>query len=118
MKTVFFALTVATLVFFLGTALQAAQEEGLVLYLAFDENTGNIARDSSGHGNHGSIMGAAWVEGQDGKALQFDGTDDYVEVAYNDMFNLTDAFTLAAWVKPDMAPFAGEQWHAVCFRDR
>ena len=104
MRCIFSFLAVAIVVLILGTAGRtAAQEEGLVLYLSFDEGAGDTARDSSGHGNNGEINGPKWVEGADGKALEFDGVDDYVEVPYNDMFNINDAMTLAAWVKPAMA---------------
>lgn len=114
MRFAFEFLAVAIVILIVGTAGRiAAQEEGLVLYLGFDEGVGDTAKDSSGHGNNGEINGPKWVEGADGKALEFDGTDDYVEVSYNDMFNINDAMTLAAWVKPAMAPFAGEQWRGI-----
>lgn len=48
-----------------------AGEEGLVAYWKFDEGKGNIAKDSSGKGNDGTIEGAKWVEGRIGKALNF-----------------------------------------------
>lgn len=35
------------------------------------------------------------------------------EVPYDDMFNLTESFTLSAWVKPAASPFAGEQWRGI-----
>lgn len=44
----------------------------------FDEGEGEIANDSSGNGNHVRLMnGTAWVEGKFGKALSFDGVDDF-----------------------------------------
>jgi hypothetical protein len=44
----------------------------------FDEGSGTTAYDTSGQGNHGSISGATWTTGKFGKALQFDGADDYI----------------------------------------
>jgi flagellin-like protein len=38
----------------------------------------NIVLDASGNNNHGTIYGATWVDGKYGKALNFDGLDDYV----------------------------------------
>jgi len=112
MKTVFLALTT---VLFLGTVVQAVQEEeGLVLYLAFDEGEGDTAEDLSGHENNGSIIGGAeWVKGKDKNALEFDGKDDYVEVPYKEMFNITHTITLAAWVKPAMVPFTGSRCRGI-----
>jgi len=96
----------------LGSFAQA-QVEGLILYLPFDEGSGDVAKDISEHGNDGDIIGAKWVQGKDGGALEFNGTDAYVEVPYNDMFNLNESFTLAAWVKPAQAPFVAEQWRGI-----
>ena len=92
-----------------------AKEEGLLLYLSFDEGSGKIAKDSSGNGNDGNLNGGElkWVDGKFGKALQFNGKDTFVEVPYKDMFNLNKGFTLAAWVKPAVAPFAVEQWRGI-----
>ena len=55
-----------------------AQEDGLVAEWHFDEGAGNIAKDSSGNGNDGTIYGATWVDGKFGKALSFDGQNDYI----------------------------------------
>jgi hypothetical protein len=54
--------------------------KGLVAYWSFDEGSGNIAYDSSGNGNHGTIYGAKWTSGKFGQALSFDGVDDYVRI--------------------------------------
>lgn len=112
MKIVLLASTIVVLVVCL-VALAQAQIEGLILYLPFDEGSGDTAGDISGKGNDGDIEGAKWVQGQDGGALEFSGADAFVEVPYDEMFNLTEAFTLAAWVKPAQAPFAGEQWRGI-----
>jgi hypothetical protein len=48
----------------------AKTEEGLILYLSFDEGSGN--------GNDGQINGATWFNGKVGKALSFDGKDNLV----------------------------------------
>jgi len=112
MKFFVWSLITATFLFFSITHLQA-QEQGLVMYLAFDEGTGDVTSDASGNGNDGKINGAKWVDGKYGKALEFNGTDSFVEVEYNEMFNITDAVSLSAWVKPAVSPFAGEQWRGI-----
>ena len=76
-------------------------KEGLVSYWRFDEGSGTVVKDSAGK-NHGKLVhGATWVEdGRKGRALSFDGTDDYVECG-NDAslnFGLGD-FTIEAWIK-------------------
>ncbi|MCF6147994.1 MAG: LamG domain-containing protein [Candidatus Kuenenia sp.] len=70
-----------------------------VAYYAFEEGYGVVAGDSSGNGNDGNIHGgAAWTTGKNGNGwgLEFDGEDDYVDIR---RINLTDAFTIAAWIK-------------------
>jgi hypothetical protein len=69
----------------------------------FDEGQGGLAIDASGHGNHGNIMGAQWVEGKSGTALKFTGEQDNsrVEVPDSDSLALSDAFTVMAWVNLD-----------------
>jgi uncharacterized repeat protein (TIGR01451 family) len=58
--------------------VQAQIDDGLVAEWHFDEGIGNVLKDSSGNGNDGTIYGATWVDGKFGKALTFDGLDDYI----------------------------------------
>jgi hypothetical protein len=69
-------------------------------YWMFDEGTGTTIADSSGFGNHGTIMGAKWTaSGKFGNALVFDGTDDYVEInGYKGVLG-TQSRTVTSWVK-------------------
>jgi hypothetical protein len=78
------------------------KDSDLVGLWHFDEGKGKVAHDSSKYGNNGTLVkGPAWVEGKSGKALQFDGVDDYVKcgnpVSLN---NITNEITFIAWVKP------------------
>jgi len=68
----------------------------------FDEGSGRIAKDSSGNGNDGILVGKLKrVNGKFGKALEFPGVDDnFVEVPHNDSLTLK-TFTFTAWVKLD-----------------
>jgi FlaG/FlaF family flagellin (archaellin) len=71
---------------------------GLVAAWNFNEGEGNIVYDSSGNGNNGIVYGAAWVNGIYGKALSFDGIDDYVKTSMaNGIGNKTISECL--WVK-------------------
>ena len=73
-----------------------------VAYYKFDEGYGTSAKDSSIHGNNGTITGADWTnEGKFGKALSFNGTSDYVDCGDDDELNMEDKdFTLGAWINP------------------
>jgi len=73
---------------------------GLVGWWRFDEGAGTIAEDSSGYGNDGTIYGATWVDGKYGKALSFDGTDDYVDCGNAASLSPTNEETVIMWVKP------------------
>ena len=65
----------------------------------FDEGTGKVVNDISGNGNDGEFAGPKWVNGKFGKALEFDGTPNYVTVPHNDMFNFgTDDFSMGCWM--------------------
>ena len=68
---------------------------------AFDEGTGTTA--DFGNSLVGDLVGGtSWGVGQQGGALEFDGTG-YVELvdSGDSPFDLTDGLTLALWVRPD-----------------
>lgn len=52
-------------------------EKNLVAYYSFDDGT---ARDDSGNSHDGSIIGATEITGVRGKALFFDGKNDYIKL--------------------------------------
>ena len=73
---------------------------GLVGRWTFDEGKGTIAHDSSGRGNHGTVMGGAkWAEGRIGGALEFDGQDDFVSIPNESRFDITGSITISAWIR-------------------
>ena len=84
--------------------------DGVVGAWHFEEGSGTIAHDTSGEGNDGTLYDGnttnndgntppQWIDGKFGKALSFDGVDDYVEVADDSSLNL-DEFTVTVWAKP------------------
>ncbi|MDT7859210.1 MAG: LamG domain-containing protein [Candidatus Aenigmarchaeota archaeon] len=83
----------------------------LVMWLTFDEGSGNIAYDYSGNKNNGVLLDAnvtnndgntppQWTNGKFGKALSFDGVDDYVGISASPTLNITNQITIEAWVLP------------------
>lgn len=70
--------------------------EGLVAHYSFDDGT---AKDQSENGNDGLIYGdPVSVDGMVGKALEFDGINDYIEVANSPTLNPAQ-LSIATWVK-------------------
>ena len=72
---------------------------GLVAWYPFDGN----ASDMSGNGNHGTVYGATLGtdrHGQENRAYNFDGVDDFIEVVDSTDFDFQDKdFSVLAWVK-------------------
>jgi hypothetical protein len=79
--------------------------QGLVGWWTFDEGNGTTAYDSSGFGNNGTLTNfnwtatSGWTTGKIGKALSFDGVDDYVGIPHSNSLDLVNAFTVSVWVK-------------------
>ena len=67
----------------------------------FDEGKGGTAADSSENGNDGEIHGAKWVDGKFGKALEFDGASNWVEVPHSNTvgFKAGVSFTITCYFK-------------------
>ncbi len=87
---------------------------GLVVAFSFDENAGTITSDASGNANQGSVSGATWVSGRYGSSLRFNGTNALVTVADANSLDLTNAFTIEAWVYPT----ASSSWRTVVIKDK
>ncbi len=74
----------------------------------FDEGEGEIARDSSGNGNDVRLMnGTTWVEGKFGKALSFDGVDDFASAVVPGAPQGADLRTVVAWAKSNNTGIKG-----------
>jgi hypothetical protein len=57
----------------------------------FNEGKGKIAEDFSGNGNGGNITGnPKWVDGKFGKALEFNGVNDYVDIGAGKFDTIAD----------------------------
>ena len=66
----------------------------------FNEGKGSVAKDFTGNRNDGALeKGPLWVDGKFGKALQFDGVDDYVDIDDTDKLSGGNGkkLTVVAW---------------------
>lgn len=87
---------------------------GLVAAYGFNEGAGATVSDTSGNNNSGSIFQAAWTTaGRYGRALTFDGSNDYVSVPDANSLDLTNRMTLEAWVRPT----ANSGWRTVMMKE-
>jgi hypothetical protein len=98
--------SITTTITVLGTLF-----DGLLSHWRFDESAGTIAADSAGT-NDGTLTGfnfttnSGWVSGKIGNGLSFDGVNDSVSLD-GSQINLTNNFTVAAWLYPRNAAGAG-----------
>ncbi|HYG15824.1 MAG TPA: hypothetical protein VEC12_08735, partial [Bacteroidia bacterium] len=79
---------------------------GLVAYYPFTGNAG----DSSGTGNHGSVNGAILTTdrfGNPNSAYQFDGSNDYIEIADHSSLDVADSFSITLWLNQYTSTSAG-----------
>lgn len=87
-------------------------------YWKFDEGVSTTTADYTRNGADASVNGPTWentsVNGSFGKALRFDGIDDYVLAPQNSVLNnITNhtstfsSFTLSLWVKPTSLNWSG-----------
>jgi len=83
-----------------GQTFAEVKMEDLAGLWLFDEGSRKVAKDSSDNGNDAEIPdGPKWVDGQFGKALEFDGSANFVTVPHNDVFNFGEGdFSMGCWM--------------------
>ena len=80
-------------------ALGGTASAGLVGHWTFDETSGTLAKDSSGNGNDGTVVGnPKWVPGKIGGAMEFDGST-YVNCGNKPSLDFRGQVTMAFWFK-------------------
>ena len=83
-----------------GSSTPPPPVTGLVAAYGF-EGSGTTVADSSGNGHDGTIVGATRVPGgKFGSALDFDGTDDLVDLGNLDIVG-GSGLTISLWMKAD-----------------
>ncbi|MFH1979064.1 MAG: LamG domain-containing protein, partial [Patescibacteria group bacterium] len=83
-------------------------ESGLIGHWTFDGGLNTKIEDRSGNGNHGYLSStmatsSAVAPGVIGQALEFDGSDDYVDVTEVSDFDFNSGvgnFSITAWIYP------------------
>lgn len=65
-----------------------------------DEGAGSTTYDTSGNGNTATFAStASWTSGKKGKAVNLNGTSDYVNLGHPSAINLANTFSISAWVR-------------------
>ncbi len=77
-------------------------DSGLAGYWKLDDGSGTSAIDSSTNGNTGTLTnGPTWTTGQVGGAVDFDGSNDYINTTDLSSIEGTSQVTFSAWVNAD-----------------
>lgn len=82
-------------------AAPSPMDKDLAAHWTFDEGSGDVARDVTGHGHDAALKNVDWIVSPRGHALRFDSRDDLADYADVDSMILTGDITLAVWVKTD-----------------
>jgi len=77
------------------------ENDGLVLYMPFEDGSGTHVSDWSGMNNDGVASSTTWVTGKYGGGIEFNGVSSYVQIPDRDVLDVSEEFTLSAWIKPD-----------------
>ena len=90
-------------------------EDSLILYMSFDTVDGKTTIDHSKYGNNGEMKGdPKHVAGKFGKALEFNGTTDWVEVAHDDILTVNKDVTVMAWINTERHKGPNDQrWQGI-----
>jgi len=96
-KVVFFIVCMLVITgFFAIYPIENAKATGIAGCWNLNEGSGIIAYDSSAYSHDGTIYGTTWINGISGKALSFDGLDDFIDIGDIGSF----VYTSIIWLKP------------------
>ncbi|MCA9150014.1 MAG: hypothetical protein KDA92_11965 [Planctomycetales bacterium] len=96
-------------------SLNAPVRAELVGWWTFDDVTGDVVPDSSTFNNVGTLMSGASISDDvpallaGGHSLLLEGGDQHVLVEHDASLDMTEALTIAAWVKP----IGNEAWDGI-----
>lgn len=94
-------------------------QKGLVADYSLGD--GFAAKDRTPYGNNGTVNGATLTTDRHGDAdadaaYNFDGVDDYITLPNSTDFNMSNSFTISAWINP--ASIANETNYNIFYRYR
>ena len=75
----------------------AWEQKGLVLYYNFETGKGKVARDLSGKRNDGKIHDAYRVEGDFGRAIEFNGRSSWIDCGKGSTLDIAKSGTISLW---------------------
>lgn len=84
-------------------------ESDLLGYWKFDESAGNVAIDASDYAHYGTLFKAVRVPGKSGRALDFGGFGNYVQIQSDPILDNLEAVTMTAWIYPRV----DAHWHVL-----
>jgi hypothetical protein len=95
-----------------GKAPKSTLYNGLVAYYNLDETSGTIITDKI-NGINGVLKNGAAPNkvGKVGKAVSFDGSNDYIDLGYPSALNITGDLTISVWVWNDL--YTGNSGNAI-----
>jgi len=112
----FFIVTLSIAILIISASAIKAQETdaSLILSLSFDDGKGKVATDGSKYGNNGDLKGdPKWVDGKFGKALEFNGTSDWVEIPHADILCVDKDVTVMAWLNTNRWEYPGGGYQGI-----
>ncbi|MCH6259019.1 putative glycoside hydrolase [Puniceicoccaceae bacterium K14] len=93
----------------------SSSDPDLIAHWSFDDGSGSLALDTSGNGHHGTVSNGNWVNGTDGGALEFNGSNSQVTLPTSAFDEIDDEVTIGMWVygantqpRNDTVFFAGD----------
>ncbi|MYB65077.1 LamG domain-containing protein [Candidatus Poribacteria bacterium] len=90
-------LSILSIVFFSQPLYSQSVTDGLVAHWKLNDASGTTVGDSSGNGHEGTLVGdPQWTDGYFDGALDFDGTEDEVDIPFHENLN-QETFTITAW---------------------
>ncbi|PYR31953.1 MAG: hypothetical protein DMF90_24625 [Acidobacteria bacterium] len=113
------AVTSSLLLLLLQVGTAHAQIGGLVASYSFEEGSGTETADSTGNGNVGILVGPTWTsKGKSGRALQFDGRHNFVDLSDRSGLEIKGSMSIGAWIYSTGAPPTNDDAVIVSKRDK
>jgi hypothetical protein len=82
---------------------------------SFEDGSGTTLTDVTGKGHTGTVFQATWTTtGKNGRALRFDGSNDWVTINDAPDLHLSSAMTLEVWVNPTR----NTSWRTAILKER